>query len=194
MTLNRPASSAAPDRNGERAPNLAVPLHRRVEIAAADELGIGDALAGVGGGMHHAVRDRQSLGRRRPAAWPPSRSEAGALPPPSRRKIMPPCEMPIAALAPPILTVRAGIAHDDAHAFAGNVDFFGHHLGDRGVEPLPAVDLAVIGDDRAVGLDGDIGIELVGVERRPRRRAVRGVAAAPNRRASQARRRARRSR
>ena len=68
----------------------------------------------------------------------------------------------------------AAVAHDHAYFFERNVDLLGHHLGDGGAEPLPAVDLAVIGDDRAVGLDGDVGGELVAGERRPRRRPIGG--------------------
>jgi len=64
------------------------------------------------------------------------------------------------------------VAHHDAHALEGNVDLLRDHLRDRGAEPLPAVDLAVVRDDRAVGFDTDIGRKLIAGERRPRGRAV----------------------
>jgi hypothetical protein len=38
---------------------FAFPLDGRVELSAADELGIGNALFRIGNGMHHAVRHRQ---------------------------------------------------------------------------------------------------------------------------------------
>ena len=126
------------------------------------ELGIGDVLAGVGERMHHAVASPSGRPGGMSSTLPAisiSRRRASAA---VCRMIMPPCRIPLPAVAPPMLTVSAAVAHDDAHALPGNVDLLRHQLRDRGFQALPAVDLAVIGDHGAVRIDGDVGGELVG--------------------------------
>ena len=125
----------------------AVPLHRPVEIAAADQLGIGHALGRVRNAMHDAIGDGELVDRNAELrarhldqdtpGFGGGAAEHGAAMRHADR----------GARAAHVERQRA-VAHDHAHALIGDVDLFRHHLRDGGSEPLPAVDLAVIGDDR----------------------------------------------
>ncbi len=159
--------------DGERVRGLAVPAHLAFEVASADELRVGNAPRGVGDRMHHAVRHRELIGRQ-------AQRVGGALDQEMARQCRGAAQHhtavrdPDGGAGPAHVEGAAAIAHDDAHSLERDVDLLGHHLGDRGAEPLPAVDLAVIGQHRAVRLDGDVGGKLVAGERRPGRRADRG--------------------
>ena len=89
------------------------------------------------------------------------RASAAAL-----RSAMPPFWMPVLPLAPPWLTVERGVAHHDTDPFDRHIELLGDDLGDRDIDALAHVHLAEIGDDTAVGIDGELAVELVGRERR----------------------------
>ena len=155
--------------HGEREAELPIPLDGRVEISAADQLCIGDVLVCVGGILDDAVFDGKPLRRDAELAGSHADHQAAGF----RRH---PAQIHAGAgnagcCAGAAHVDGAGsVAHDELHAVQRNVEFFGDHLRNRGAEPLAAVDLAVIGDDRAVLLDGDIGIELIGRQPAQRRR------------------------
>ena len=157
----------------------AVPFHRLVEIAPADQLRIGHALglcprrAWTTPSVTVSCVGRNAELLARHLDQQPPRLGGGA---PQHRAAMRHADG--GAGAAHVEGERA-VAHDHAHALIGDVDLFRDHLRDGGAEPLPAVDLAVIGDDRAVGLDGDVGRKLVALERRPRGVAI-GAALRPN--------------
>ncbi len=150
-----------------------VPFHGLVEVATADQLGIAHALGLVRNAVHDAVGhgeltdgDTKSLTRHLDQE-PPGFGGGAAEHRPAMR------HADRGARAAHVER-QCAVAHHHAHALIGDVDLFRHHLRDRGAEPLPAVDLAVIGDDRAVGVDADVGGKLVALERRPRGDAVGG--------------------
>ena len=59
-----------------------------------------------------------------------------------------------------------GVAHDHLDGLERHVEFFRHHLPDGDEQALAHVHLAEEGGDGAVGIDRDIGGELVGRQRR----------------------------
>ena len=70
--------------------------------------------------------------------------------------------MPVLPEAPPWLHVNAVSPMTTFTRSNGDVELFGHDLGDRDVDALAHVHLAEEGGDAAVGQHGDPGVELVG--------------------------------
>ena len=149
----------------ERVAPLLVPIELHVEITAADQLGIGGALARVVLGMHHAVADGErvgdeaELGRRHldehAARFRGGHAHLHAAPLDAGR-----------ARGAALVHAGGGIAHDDLDRLEWHVEFFRHHLADGDEQPLPHVHLAEERGHRAVGVHGDEGGELIRHERR----------------------------
>ena len=59
-----------------------------------------------------------------------------------------------------------GVAHDDLDALERNVELFRHDLADGDMQPVAHVHLAEIGRHAAVGVDRDVGRQLIGRQRR----------------------------
>ena len=59
-----------------------------------------------------------------------------------------------------------GVAHEDLHGLERHVELFGDDLADRDEQAVAHVHLAEVGGDGAVGVDGDVGRELVRRQRR----------------------------
>ena len=64
-------------------------------------------------------------------------------------------------------------ATHQAHALERYVELFGDHLRDGNLQPLPAVDAPIEHGHDAVGVDREKRIELIGHQRRLRRRGGR---------------------
>src|ERR1019366_2848826 len=138
----------------------AVPGDGRIQIAAADEFGVSDALARIGARvgtrMHHAVRHRE-IGRRyvqslaRHLDQQAARLRGG---PPHDEAALP---QPVAGGGAAHVDGQGAVAHDDAHALPWHVDLFGYELRNRGFQALAAVDLAVVRDHGAFRIDRDVG-------------------------------------
>ena len=152
----------AVDRKAEA--KLAVPLHGRVEVPAADQFGVGNAFGRVRRVMDDPVGHREPLGRDAELGRGLIDHQAARL---GRHLAQVHAGARHAGRGAGAAHVHraAGVAHDEVDAVERHVEFLGDHLRDRCAEPLAAVDLAVVGGDRAVLVDGDIGIELVGLER-----------------------------
>jgi len=56
-----------------------------------------------------------------------------------------------------LIHTGVGVAHHDLDGLERHVEFFRHHLRNCNVEPLAAINLAVEGQDRAVGVHRDVG-------------------------------------
>ncbi len=61
-----------------------------------------------------------------------------------------------------------GVAHDHRDGFEGHVELLRNHLANRDEQALPHVHLAEERGDAAVSIDGDVGGELIGHQRRAR--------------------------
>ena len=53
-----------------------------------------------------------------------------------------------------------------SHRAERHVEFLGHHLPDGDMQPVAHIHLAEKGGDRSVGIDRDVGGQLVGRQRR----------------------------
>ncbi len=84
------------------------------------------------------------------------------------RICLPPSWMPVEPEAPPWFTVSGGVAHDDLDGLERHVEFLGHDLADGDVQAVAHVHLAEIGMHAAVGIDRDVGRQLIGGKRRLR--------------------------
>src|SRR6185436_1433656 len=74
----------------------------------------------------------------------------------------------------PLIGGQLGVALDEGDAVEPDTELFGGHLRDRGAQPGAEIDLAAIERDRAVFVDGDETVDLVGGVR-PRRRGLRAL-------------------
>ncbi len=73
---------------------------------------------------------------------------------------------PGAAAGPTLVHGQGRVAHHDTDPLERHVELLGDDLGDRDIDTLAHIHLAEIGDDIAVGLDGEPAVELVGCQRR----------------------------
>ena len=144
---------------------LVVPADLRMEIAAADHLGIADLLGGIAHHRDHAVIHGQALGRnaellgrahdQNPARFGARDAQRRAGKAHAR-----------AARCAALVDGARGIALHHGDVFDRHVELFGDDLRHGEVGALAAVDLAEEDRDRAIGRDGDPGIELGGKQRR----------------------------
>ena len=142
--------------DSEAVAQTAVPLDGLVEVAPPNEFGIGDAFRPVRNRVDDAIGDGEFVHRQpelfacqidQQAPGLGSRSpEHGAA-----------VGYADGGACAAHVEGQGAVAHDHAHALISDIDFLRHHLCDGSLESLPAVDLAIIGDDGAVALDGDVG-------------------------------------
>ena len=147
-------------RRVQRVAVLLVPVELDVEVLAADHLRIGNALGLVVGGADHAVGNGELVGRHGQQARRHLDQHAAGF----RR-----CHAHLLAAelnargarGAALVYRRAGVAHVDFDGLERHVEFFRHHLRDGDVEPVAHVHLAEEGRDAAVGVDRDVGRQLI---------------------------------
>ena len=144
---------------------LAVPLHRQVEIAAADQLAIADLARRIARHGDDAVGDFEPVGR-------DAEPRRGHLDQHAARLGRGVAQRDAALLHPgaaaraALVDGQGGVAHHDTDPRERHVELLGDDLGDRDIDPLAHIHLAEIGDDIAVGFDREPAVELIGGERR----------------------------
>ncbi len=144
---------------------LAVPLHRQVEIAVADQLAIAEFARRIARHGDDAVDDFEPIGRHAEPRRGQLEEHAARL---GRGIAQGDAALlhPGAAARTTLVDGPLGVAHHDADPRQRHVELLGDDLGDRDIDPLAHVHLAEIGDDSAVGLDRQPAVELVGGKRR----------------------------
>ena len=144
---------------------LAVPLHRQIEIAVADQLAIAEFARRIAGHGNDAFGDLEPFGRHAEPRRGQLEEHAARL---GRGVAQGDAALlhPGAAARTTLVDGPLGVAHHDADALERHVELLGDDLGDRDIDPLAHVHLAEIGDDIAVRLDREPAVELVGGERR----------------------------
>ena len=144
---------------------LLVPVELDVEILAADHLRIGNALGLVVAGAHHAVIDGELVGRHGQQARRHLDQHAARFR--RRHAHLLAAELDAGGAGGAALVHRrAGVAHDHLDVSERNVELFRHDLADGDVQPVAHVHLAEIGRHAAVGIDRDVGRQLIGRQRR----------------------------
>ena len=119
-------------RHGESEPELAVPVDRRIEMTASNQLGVGDAFGRVSRIVDNAIADGQPLGRN-------AKPVAGHLEHDATRFRRRLAENHAGTRnadrgAGAAHVDRAPcVAHDDVDALQRDIEFLGDHLGDRGL-------------------------------------------------------------
>ena len=149
----------------ERVAVLLVPVELDVEILAADQLRIGNALGLVVGGADHAIIDRKFLGRHRQQPGRHLDQHAARF----RRRhahLLAAVLNAGGAGGAALVHRRAGVAHDHLDGLERNVEFLRHDLADGDVQPVPHIHLAEESRYAAVGIDRDVGRQLIGCQRR----------------------------
>ena len=145
--------------------DLLVPVELDVEVAPADQFGVGRLLRRIGLGMHDAVGDDERIGGKAELLRRHLDQHAARL----RRRG---AHLHAAALdagrarGTALVHAGAGVGHEHGDGLERHVELFRHHLGDGDIEALAHVHLAEEGGHRAVGIDRDVGGELIGHERR----------------------------
>ena len=149
----------------KRIADLLVPVELDVEVATADQIGIADLLRGVARGVDDAVRHCQLIGGKsqlvcRHVDQYASRFRGGDT------------HLPAALLD----AGRAGgaalvygdrrVAHEHLDRLERHVELFGDHLADGNEHALAHVHLAEVGRHGAIGVDRDVGRQLIRRQRR----------------------------
>ena len=144
---------------------LAVPLHRQVEIAPADQLAIADLARRIARHGDDTVGYLEPVGRDPEPCRCHLDQHAARL---GRGVAQRDAALlhPGAAAGAALVDGQGGVAHHDTDPCQRHVELLGDDLGDRDIDPLAHIHLAEIGDDTAVGLDREPAVELVGGERR----------------------------
>ena len=144
---------------------LLIPVELDVEIAPADQLGVGRFLARIALGMHHAVGDGERVGRQGEPRRRHLHEHAARLG--GRHAHLLAAHLDAGrARGAALVHAGGGIAHDHGDGLERHVELFRHHLADGDEQALAHVHLAEEGGNGAVGIDGDVGGELIGRERR----------------------------
>ncbi len=152
---------------------LAVPLHRQIEIAVADQLAVAEFARRLAQNGDDTVRDCEPVGRHSQLRRGQFEEHAARL---GRGVAQGDAALldPGAAARTTLVDGPLGVAHHDTDPLERHVELLGDDLGDRDIDPLAHVHLAEIGDDITVRLDREPAVELVGSERRLDRGAGRG--------------------
>ena len=154
----------------ERVAVLLVPLELGVEVAPADQVGIGFRARGVVRGIleaDDAVDDDQSVGLDAEFLRRHLDEDAARLGGGGAHLLAAVLDAGRAGGAA-LVHAGAGVAHDDLDALERHVELFGDHLADGREQALPHIHLAEERRHGAVRVDGDVGIELARHERRAR--------------------------
>ena len=151
----------------ERIAHLLVPVELDVEVAPADQLGIGRLLRRIGLGVHDAVADGERLRRQAELGGRHLDEHAPRLGGGHAHLLAAVLDAGRARGAA-LVHAGGGVAHDHGHGLERHVELLRHDLADGDEQALAHVHLAEEGGDGAVGIDGDVGGELVGSERRLR--------------------------
>ncbi len=128
-------------RRVERVADLLVPFKLDVEVAPADQLGVGGALRGIALGVDDAVGDGQLIGRqiellRRHLDQHPARFGR------SRAHLLAAVLDAGGARRAALVHAGAGVGHEDLDALERHVELFGDDLADGDIEALAHVHLA----------------------------------------------------
>ncbi len=144
----------------ERIAPLLVPVELDVEIAPADQLGVARLLVAVERGVDDAVHDDELIGRRAELLGRHLDQHAARFR--RRHAHLLAAELDAGGAGRAALVHRGrGVAHEHRHGLERNVELFGHHLADGDEQAVAHVHLAEERRDRAVGIDRDVGGELV---------------------------------
>jgi len=139
----------------ERVAPLLVPLELDVEVAPADQLGIGRLLRRIALGVHDAVGDGERIGRQ-------GELRRGHLDEHAARFGRGHAHLLAAELdaggagGAALVHAGGGVAHDHGDGLERHVEFLRHHLPDGDEQALAHVHLAEEGGDGAIGIDRDI--------------------------------------
>ena len=144
--------------------NLLVPLELDVEIAPADELGVGDLFRGVSFGLHDAVAHRKRIGRNAELLGRHLDQHAPRLG--GRHAHLLAAELdPRRAGGAALVHAGRSVAHDHGDGLERHIELLRHHLSDGDEQPLPHVHLSEERRHAAVSIDGDIRGQLIRGER-----------------------------
>ena len=149
----------------ERVAVFAVPVEMHVEKLAADKIGVARLFACIAGGADDTVLHRELAGRNAEFLGRHVDQHAARLGGGHAHLLAALLDAGRAGGAA-LIEAGIGVADENLHAGVRNVEFLGDHLLDGDRKPLAHVHLAEIGRDGAVGVDGDVGRQLVGHQRR----------------------------
>ena len=149
----------------ERVAPLLVPVELDVEVAPADQLGIGRLLRRIALGVHDAVGDGERVGRQAELRRRHLDEDAARFGRGHAHLLAAELDTGGAGGAA-LVHAGGGVSHDHGDGLERHVEFLRHHLPDGDEQALAHVHLPEEGGDGAVGIDRDIGGELVGHQRR----------------------------
>ena len=172
---------------------FAVPVEMDVEEPPADEIGVTDALRGVGRGVNNAVGHLKLFGGKAEPVGRHGDQDAPRLGGGHAHLLAALLNAGRARRAA-LVDAGRGVADENLGVIERHIKFFGDHLPYRRGQALSHIHLAEIGRDGAVAVDGEIGGQLIRCQRRLHRRGRRHLQPRGRNRNSAARRSRRRVR